>query len=146
MQNKPIGPTEGPSRPEDIARKLPGLVSRNPHEIGMCRLEKTVLIVSLLASVAFGTICALKPTQYEVIKQLPVAAYVIRPGDTFYGLSERFVKDQDKYGKQTITGAVADMNSGKDPANLRPGDVVYLPVDGMSGAEVAELGGILAGK
>ena len=127
-------------RAGDIAKQWAGL-TRRTKEDGMGTLEKVILVGTVFALATCGTICALKPTQYDKIKQLPVAAYYIKPGDTFHTLSERFVLDQDKYAKSTITAAVIDMNPGMDPGNLQYGAKVRLPVDGMPPEQVEALGG-----
>jgi len=126
-------------RANEIAQKW-GLQEKKPKR---GTLEKIVLIGGVFAAATCGTICAMRPTDYDRIRELPVAEYIIRPGDTFHSLSERFVLDQHKYSKGTITAAVIDMNPGKDPAKLRPGTVVYLPVDSMPPEQVAALGGRL---
>ena len=131
-------------RAEDIAREWAELDGGGPRKRPRKKLglrEKIIIVGAVYVAASVGTVCALRPTQYDRIKQLPVAAYHIKPGDTFHTLSERFVLDQDKYSKSTITNAVIDMNPEKDPAKLRPGTRIVLPVDGLTPEQVEELGG-----
>jgi hypothetical protein len=79
--------------------------------------------------------------EHERMANLPAVEYIVQPGDTFYGLSERFISDKDRYEKQAITGHVMEMNGYNDISRLRPGDRITLPTEGMDSAEIRELGG-----